>query len=95
MKLIALHRLYQRTCTGCGYHWTVTRAQSQLKVKPPHPIVQRGLRGPIGMVIEADEAAKQAQVELVEQFKRCAKCGADDFIERPVTKRHPADRPEV
>ena len=103
MKVIALHRLYQRTCKDCGYHWTVTRAQAQLMVQRPR-IPRGAVRGTggrgvgqsyIGDVIQAGEAAEQAQVELVEQFRQCAKCGADRFSQRPVTKRHPADPPEV
>jgi hypothetical protein len=88
MKIIALHRLYQRTCKDCGYRWTVTRAQAQLTVRAPH--FGRG-----AFAVQADEAAEEAQVELVEQFRICAKCGVDFFSERPVTKRHPADPPEV
>jgi predicted nucleic-acid-binding Zn-ribbon protein len=90
---IALHRLYQRTCKDCGYHWTVTRAQARIKVTAP----SLGLRGPLtaGVSRQDIEAAEDAQIELREQFRRCPKCGVDFFSERPVTKRHPADSPEV
>ena len=37
MALVALHRLYQRTCKDCGYHWTVTRAQKQKTVRLLNP----------------------------------------------------------
>jgi predicted nucleic-acid-binding Zn-ribbon protein len=89
MRIIALHRLYQRTCKDCGYHWTVTRAQARIKVRAP----SLGLRGPLtaGSSMQAIEAAEEGQIELREQFRRCPKCGVDLFSERPVTKRHPAD----
>jgi predicted nucleic-acid-binding Zn-ribbon protein len=85
VRVIALHRLYQRTCKHCGYHWTVTRAQAQLTVRQP---MDRRMR------VRAREAAVGAQLELVEAFRRCAKCGGNRFSERPVTKRRPADPPE-
>jgi predicted nucleic-acid-binding Zn-ribbon protein len=88
VKIIALHKLYQRTCKDCGYHWTVTRAQATLAVREP-----RFGRG--AFVSSVDSADVDAQVEQVEQFRICAKCGVDFFSERPVTKRHPADAPEV
>jgi hypothetical protein len=107
MRVIALHRLYQRTCKGCGYHWTVTRAQAQLVVR--RSSIGRGAfgGGPGGVsgipqdssyidnAIEASEATEKAQLELIEQFRTCAKCGSDVSSERPITKRHPADRPVV
>ena len=43
MALVALHRLYQRTCRDCGYHWTVTRAQKQKRMRQP-VLRQRGVR---------------------------------------------------
>jgi hypothetical protein len=45
--------------------------------------------------IQARSAAYEAQLDLVEQFAKCAKCGGDRFTERPVTKRNPADPPHV
>jgi hypothetical protein len=49
----------------------------------------------IDTAMQTNEADEEAQVELAEQFRRCAKCGTDSFSERPITKRHPADPPEV
>jgi hypothetical protein len=45
--------------------------------------------------IEANQAADEAQLELIEQFRKCDKCGCDRFSERPVTKKHPADPPRL
>jgi hypothetical protein len=87
VRVVALHRLYQRTCKNCGYHWTVTREQAQLTVRQPLPRVRGGRA--------TREALVEAQGELVEAFRKCAKSGSDRFSERPVTKRRPADPPEV
>ena len=45
MALVALHRLYQRTCRDCSYHWTVTRAQKQKSMRQS-VLRQRGLENP-------------------------------------------------
>src|SRR6202034_3823539 len=71
MRVIALHRLYQRTCKKCGYHWTVTRAQAQLTVRQPYPRMR--------VRPATREALVEAQVEQVEQFRECAKCGGVRF----------------
>lgn len=95
MLILALHRRYQRTCGDCGYRWELTRRQAQLMV---HPHAQR-LRGGGAHnyysegALESFEADVDQQDELVEQFKRCARCGSTSYRQRPVTRRHPADAP--
>ena len=85
------HRLYQRTYRDCGYNWTVTRAQAQLR-----PNKLRLYPSAAGVAaIQAAEAAMDSRLELIEQFHKCAKCGSELFSERPVTKRHPADPPMI
>jgi len=82
VALVALHRLYQRTCKDCGYHWTVTRAQKQKTVR---------LLNPRSHVLQTGETFVQGQE--VEPFRECAKCGGIRFSEQPVTKRRLADPP--
>ena len=85
VAIVALHRLYQRTCKSCGYHWTVTRAQKQMMVRQP-PLRVRARSARRLYLVEA-------QMRIVKQFRDCAKCGGVRLSERPVTKRHPADPP--
>ena len=82
VALVALHRLYQRNCKDCGYHWTVTRAQKQKTVR---------LLNPRSHLLQTGETFVQGQ--KVEPFRESAKCGGIRFSERPVTKRRPADPP--
>jgi predicted nucleic-acid-binding Zn-ribbon protein len=90
MALIALHRLYQRTCKTCGYRWTVTRAQKQSAVRAPwlQPGPQR-----LSSSMASEEAFVEAQEEQIQPLRECAKCGSVEISERPITKRHPADPP--
>jgi hypothetical protein len=82
MALVALHRLYQRTCQHCGYHWTVTRAQKQKVVR---------VLNPHSTLLQTGETLVHGQD--VEPFRECAECGGFRYTERPVTKRRPADPP--
>lgn len=91
-----LHRFYERTCSACGYRWTVPRWQ--LKVKRirvrlgPANLGQGNLQSPaMDEAIEAADEARDAQRDRIEQLGRCAKCGSKQFSERPVTRSHPAD----
>jgi hypothetical protein len=85
MALVALHRLYQRTCRDCGYHWTVTRPQKQNQMHQP-VFRQRGVENPREHVVETPE-------QVIDPLRECAKCGGVRFSERAVTKRRPADPP--
>jgi hypothetical protein len=85
MALVALHRLYQRSCRDCGYHWTVTRAQKQKRIRQP-VLRQRGVEN-------AREAFVEIREPVMDSLMECAKCGGVRFFERPVTKRRPADPP--
>ena len=85
MALVALHRLYQRTCRDCSYHWTVTRAQKQKSMRQS-VLRQRGSENP-------REALVATWEPVMDPLRECAKCGGVRSSERPVTKRHPADPP--
>jgi hypothetical protein len=93
VRLIALHRLYQRTCKECGYRWTLTRAQVQLRNsagtfsrlnKLPTYASSSDATGAL-------RAQEEARARLIDRYRTCARCGTDVFSERPITKRHPAD----
>jgi hypothetical protein len=90
VALIALHRLYQRTCEDCGYRWTVTRAQKQRTVRAPVRVSTRRLSSSMA----THEASVGAQEELIQPLKECAKFRGLRYSERPVTKRHPAELPD-
>lgn len=83
MALVALHRLYQRTCRDCGYHWIVTRAQKQKRGRQP-TLRQRGVENP-------QEALAVIREGMIDPLKECASCGSVRYSERPITKRAPAD----
>lgn len=89
MPIVALHRSYERTCRSCGYTWTVARRQAQLHVTRS-PSASRPC-GPqtdyLENAIERAEADEAAQVALAQPFRRCARCGLDDFDQRPARRR--------
>ncbi|MDA8297800.1 MAG: hypothetical protein M0004_14670 [Actinomycetota bacterium] len=89
MLIIALHRSYERTCRSCGYTWTVTRRQAQLHVTRSRAAARvRGSQNYyVENAIEAAAADETAQVERAEQFRRCARCGLDDFEQRRLRRR--------
>ena len=79
-------REWERTCSECGYTWRV-----------PRSIARRGIRG-MSCDDRAGETAGgrrnprafgalhadiEARADLMEGFRVCAKCGADDFTQRP------------
>jgi hypothetical protein len=67
MALVALHRLCQRTCLDCGYHWTVTRRQEQMRVRQP-VLRQRGVENSRGAFVVRQEG-------VMDPRKECAECG--------------------
>jgi hypothetical protein len=83
-------REWERTCAECGYTWRV-----------PRSIARRGIRGisamtALGMISAGRRnprgfsdftAGIEARAEQMEGFRTCAKCGADDFTQRPVSRQ--------
>jgi predicted nucleic-acid-binding Zn-ribbon protein len=79
-------REWERTCSECGYTWQV-----------PRSIARRGIRGMSAMTVRGAttgpmhdtssvsglSADIQARAEQMEGFRVCAKCGADNFTQRP------------
>ncbi len=85
MGLGLFAREWERTCSECGYTWRV-----------PRSIARRGIRGMSAMTVAgatagpmhdarnvgALSAGIEARAQLMEGFRVCAKCGADDFTQR-------------
>jgi predicted nucleic-acid-binding Zn-ribbon protein len=79
-------REWERTCSECGYTWRV-----------PRSIARRGIRGMSAITVRGATAGRmtgtsdvgalsadiEARADLMEGFRTCAKCGADDFTQRP------------
>lgn len=86
-------REWERTCSECGYTWRV-----------PRSIARRGIRGMSAMTVRGATAGPmhdthnvsglsadiQARAELMEGYRVCAKCGADDFTQRPCRRSETA-----
>jgi predicted nucleic-acid-binding Zn-ribbon protein len=82
-------REWERTCRECGYAWRV-----------PRSIARRGIRGLAAVSVEGATQASwrsnsslsgmqsgiAGRAELMEQFRICAKCGVDNFTQRPVRR---------
>jgi predicted nucleic-acid-binding Zn-ribbon protein len=82
-------RVWVRTCNECGYSWQV-----------PRSIARRGIRGMSGITAAGQSVSARyspsggtafqsgigARAELMEGFQICAKCGVDDFSQRPARR---------
>ena len=93
MGLGLFAREWERTCSECGYTWRV-----------PRSIARRGIRGMSAMTVRGATAGPahdtsnvgalsadiEARAELMEGFQVCAKCGADDFTQRPCRRSETA-----
>jgi len=77
---------YQRTCRECGYTWRVPRSIARRGIRGMSAMTVRGAtRGPMYTCnVHALKADIEARAEQMEGFRVCAKCGADDFAQRPV-----------
>ena len=95
MALRLFAREWERTCAECGYTWRV-----------PRSIARRGIRGMSAMSVFGASAGPLhdtrnagglsanigARAELMEGFRVCAKCGADDFTQSPLRRGQSATR---
>ena len=80
-------RQWERTCRQCGYTWRVPRSIARRGTRGMSAVsftgrtAAAGWRSPIGTSrIRADIGARAEQME---GFRICAKCGVDDFTQRP------------
>jgi hypothetical protein len=88
-------REWERTCTGCGYTWRVPRSIARRGIRGLSGMGMSGIG--MGSSIRASRSNPQgfselnaqieARAEQMEAFRVCAKCGADDFTQRPVPRR--------
>ena len=79
-------REWERTCAECGYTWRVPRSIAR------HGISGMGMGGTARAAKMSPRyggeyrAGVESRAELMEGFRTCAKCGADHFTQRPVTR---------
>ena len=79
-------REWERTCSECGYTWRVPRSIARRGIRGMSATTVRGATaGPMHDTrnVDALSASIEARAELMEGFRVCAKCGADNFIQRP------------
>ena len=81
---------YERTCAECGYSWRVPRsiARRGTRGSSRYRLNATTQRGSLGQPKEGDLASLRANLNLraeqMEAFRICAKCGIDNFTQRPV-----------
>jgi hypothetical protein len=88
-------REWERTCTECGYTWRVPRSIARRGIRGLSGMGMSGIG--MGTSIRASRSNPQgfselnaeieARAEQMEAFRVCAKCGGDDFTQRPVPRR--------
>jgi hypothetical protein len=88
MALGYFAREYIRTCRECGYSWRVPRAIAHQAGRGMSAIT---LRGSIGSAqqpgrIDGIAAAVGARADQIEAFRICARCGVDNFAQRPARR---------
>src|ERR1700684_3462514 len=74
-------RQWERTCSECGYNWRGPRGVARRGIRGMSAWTVRGATaGPMhdASNIGALSADIEARAELMEGFRVCAKCGADD-----------------
>lgn len=87
-------REWVRTCNECGYSWRLPRKIARRGIRGMSAITFTGRtagagygganRSPISTSgVRADIVAR---AELMEGFRICAKCGVDDFSQRPARR---------
>lgn len=91
MRLFA--REYERTCRECGYTWRVSRAAARggkraISVAARSGVIRSASSRP-GMagVSNFSNSAVGTAAEAMEAFRTCAKCGVDDFTQRPAPRQ--------
>jgi hypothetical protein len=78
---------WERTCAACGYTWRVPRAIARGGVRGMSSVSLRsaGARPRAGGSgsFAATRGIIETRAEQIEGFRKCAKCGADEFTQRP------------
>jgi predicted nucleic-acid-binding Zn-ribbon protein len=88
-------REWERTCSECGYTWRVSLSIARRGIRGMSAMTVRGAtagpmhdtnRGSVGAL----SADIEARAELMEGYGVCAKCGADNFTQRPCRRSETA-----
>ncbi|HEY6295849.1 MAG TPA: hypothetical protein VIX15_09300 [Streptosporangiaceae bacterium] len=81
---------WERTCAACGYSWRVPRAIARggIRGMSARSLGSAGPRASPGSFaapggFAAARTSIETRAEQMEGFRRCAKCGADEFTQRP------------
>ena len=81
-------REWERTCSECGYTWRVPRSIARRGIRGMSAVTVRGATADLPFTTPVRSAPLKADIEAraeqMEGFRVCAKCGADDFTQRPV-----------
>jgi hypothetical protein len=78
---------YERTCRECGYSWRVPRSAARRGIRGISTITVGASREagfPGGAGLNELGGGISARAETMESYRICAKCGVDDFTQRPV-----------
>jgi hypothetical protein len=87
-------REWVRTCNECGYSWRVPRSIARRGIRGMSAMnfvgrtASAGYGGPNRSPISTSRIHSDigARAELMEGFQICAKCGVDDFSQRPARR---------
>jgi hypothetical protein len=81
---------YERTCANCGYSWRVPRRIARRRIRGISAVSvmgatrEGGFGEPGGPGLSNLTAGIAARAETMEAYRICAKCGVDQFTQRPV-----------
>jgi predicted nucleic-acid-binding Zn-ribbon protein len=81
---------YERTCQECGYSWQVPRSIARRGIRGISAMTvmgatrERGFGQPGGPDLTNLTTAIGGCAEAMEGYRICAKCGVDNFTQRPV-----------
>jgi predicted nucleic-acid-binding Zn-ribbon protein len=87
-------REWVRTCKECGYTWRVPRsiARRGIRGMSAMSVIGRTAGAGYGSASRSPISTSQiradigARAEQMEGFRICARCGVDDFTQRPVRR---------
>ena len=81
---------YERTCGNCGYSWRVPRRIARRRVRGISAMTvmgatrEGGFGQPGGPGLANVQSSIGARAEAMESYRICAKCGVDNYTQRPV-----------
>jgi hypothetical protein len=81
---------YERTCQECGYSWRVPRSIARRGIRGISAMTvmgatrEGGFGQPGGPGLANVQSGIGARAETMESYRICAKCGVDNYTQRPV-----------